>query len=662
MRFLRIISIALVWLAMASCASRSTEPTTGIVPFRLTDVRGYTELTTHFNKDKVNTIGGTATEESTLVFQEEVAVQTRSYAYHPNLLTMDISGGLLLDQSSFDRAEFSNNSQDLAWNLSSQFNFLRKKPYPIRLFFEQNNPLATTGLAESFRQQNRSFGLNAALLQPFSPATIDLAIRRNTSQGEGTEQIVDKTTDSVSLSAARDFFPGSHSQITYQLTHQNSRSGSTNLPIQAIDTTDHTVDLVSSLRFGEDDKFQLHTVSTYGFFDDPKRLDFTYSPSFRWRHSDRFSSFYRYTLSTTKQQNADSTIHLASAGLNLRLSERLSGVADIHGNLSKDFGGFESRIYGVGGSINYSRPLSFGKLRLSHTSTYDVNEQSTKVNRLNVIGENLILTGTAPFTLEKTFGISQSVVVSNLLRTQTFIENVDYRLVEIGSRISIERLVGGSILDGQTVLVDYAFDPGGTFSYTLWNQSYAANLRIKRFYNLSARYQRLDQSLSSGKSSTPFNSMQTFEVGARADVPITRTIKVGGSASFFKQDEDIAPFVRQKYDAYVQFSLPYESTLNLSARRELTDNANSSEDTDQMGGSIRLSSRPWFGINLSSDLDYQQESGGAGSRSSWRGSLRASWQIRKLHLFSEAGYSRETQGQFEREGLHARFVLRRVFR
>ena len=46
--------------------------------------------------------------------------------------------------------------------------------------------------------------------------------------------------------------------------------------------------------------------------------------------------------------------------------------------------------------------------------------------------------------------------------TSIYVEDLDYRLITIGSITSIQRLITGNISDGETVLVDTAANPPGT--------------------------------------------------------------------------------------------------------------------------------------------------------------------------------------------------------
>ncbi len=150
-------------------------------------------------------------------------------------------------------------------------------------------------------------------------------------------------------------------------------------------------------------------------------------------------------------------------------------------------------------------------------------------------------------------------------------------------------------------------------------------------------------------------------MGARADYPLRHGWVVGGELRFEKQDEDIAPYVRESADAYVQVPLPRASTLRVSATRVVGDNIGSPEDIDLIRYSAILRTRPWNRAVLSAEFSQEDDTGGTLSRHRSAGSVRAEWRIRQLVLTGEARYVDERQGLSERDRTLVRAIVRREF-
>ncbi|MDH3282205.1 MAG: hypothetical protein OEQ18_13900, partial [Gammaproteobacteria bacterium] len=381
----------------------------------------------------------------------------------------------------------------------------------------------------------------------------------------------------------------------------------------------------------------------------------------RWTHSPKLESFYRYTLQDTDQELDEATSQTGVAGLTFWPSEALSGSADVHAE-DQDTSQFDRQRYGTRGSANYRIPVEWGTLQLGAGMSYDLEDQEALARQANVFGERIVLSAITLVPLANESVVAASVAVSNLTRTQIFVEGFDYELVVIGARTEIRRLAAGNIVDGQTLLVDYAFEVGGTFSFASFNQNYQANLSLFRYYNLYVRYRDLDQDLRSGVPTVSLNSLENLTYGARADVPAWADWTVGGEIEIEDQEEDIAPFERRSYSGYVQLPLPFFlSRLRLTARRITVDNENSPEDVDLKRYAALLQSRPWYRATLSAEVASEKDTGGTVERRRDTFQLAAEWRIRRLLLALKARTVDERQDNFENERSEIRATIRRDF-
>jgi len=638
----------------------SSFPTTGwseeIAPFRLTGIEGNVSL--RYLRDE-QSVGGS--RESRTAFEEEIFVLTHSYFYHPNLIKMDLGVGPLFVQSDFESMAGSNQSDETLYNAIARFSFLEKKPYPFAIYYERLNPSVSTGLAQTFIQENTKYGFNFTLREPVSPVLINLEAFRQRSEGQGFDLIVDDTIEQATLRAYRSFGPGGYGQLVYQTNRRESRSGSPNLPIQETVTTTNSANFDSRYLFGSNRQYQLTNILTYVTQEQfPTRRDLRFSPDLRVAHSETLNSFYRYGLLNGKQEGVETTNQSITAGLNHRPNENFSSTFDVHAD-DNETTGLTQQTYGVTGLVSYHRPIPVGSLQLSAGVRYDQNDRVATVSQVAVFGESQILTGTTPVTLGNAFIVTATIVVSNITRTQTYVAGLDYEVIVIGSQTQIRRLIGGNILDGQQVLVDYEYLAGGTAKYTLFDKNIQANVTLYRYYNVYARWRDADQTLKSGMPTIPLNSIQNIQVGARADYPFWQEWVVGGEVTFEDQKEDIASYDRESYDAYLQIPFPRFTTLRISGRAVQVDNKTSTEDVDLTGYGIRFRSRPWPRASITAELSYETDVGGTTERRTWGRTLGAEWRIRQLTLTAEGRFVRERQGVFERERTLIRAIARRDF-
>lgn len=665
-------------LAMATLAFGwgGASPAQEIAPFRLTGYESHVSLNYLSDTQSHGSIGGPTTTDSISSLQEEVFLNTHSYFYHPNFLTMDLGGGPLWVQNRAEADGLSRDEHETLYNLTGRLSFLEQKPVPVVLYYEHLNPTVTTSLSQSFIQTNTKYGATMSVREPLSPVFVVTDVFRLRSKGESSTLIIDDRIDQASVRLSTAFGHDGHGQMMYQVNRQDSLSGVPALTIVPTTIENRTANLDTRMLLGANRQATLSGYMSYYTlsFERPDftlaREDFHFTPDLRWRHSDNLSSFYNYSLYQSNESVVDTTNQSARTGLIYRDGERLSLSADVHGEDNR-ITGLELQSYGTGLSASYTQPSTHAVLRLNAGVVYDQKDRETGAALINVIGERITLVDGIPMTLAQEFIDTATIRVWNTTRTQQYCPDVtplppgctvaDYRVIVIGSRTQIQRLATGNILDGQEVLVDYAFQTGGSIAYNALNQNYQASLTLFRYYTVFTRYLDLDYRLTSGTPTLPLNPLRNTLYGLRIDLPFLQDFMVGGEASFERQEEEIAPYRRASYDAYLQLPVLFRIGTRFSARRIEADYLNSPEDIDLIGWAVQLRALPWASTTLTAEVAYEEDTGGTLARSTMRDTIGLEWRIRQLSVRGDAQYAREEQGGFERDRTVIRFLVRREF-
>lgn len=641
-----------------------------ITPFKLIGVEG--ALSARYNLDDYEQTSGDGdkTYQTRNTFEEEISILTQSYAYHPDFLNMDLGGGLLFVQQDFDSDQGNNSTREPLYNLTAHLRFLEKKPYPFRMFYDRSNPSVSTSLAGSFLVKNTRYGMNAALLEPFSPVTLNLEAFRFESDGSGFGTIIDQTTDQAAIRASKSYAGGDNVRLSYVWTEADSQSGSPGLPIQKTLTTTKTTDASAVNVFGSDDRVRLTQLFTYTNQTLAPQLapsseldDLRYSYDMRWTHTEKTQSFYQYRLQKSDRSEVNSTNRNARVGASYEQAQGWHGDMDIHAEKEdQDTTNFDRKVYGTRGAIGYDRAIRHGSMQLGASMRLDQTDQSTGgSDTLQVFDESVTLTGTTPVALQNDFVIISSIVVTNQANTQRFIEGLDYDVRVIGATTEIQRLIGGNIFDGQTVLVDYQYQSGGDVKFNSFNQNYFSNFKMFRFYDIFARYRQLNQSVKSGQPTTPLNDIDNLLVGARVEYPLLSGWLLGLEANYENQDEDISPFTRQLYKAHVEIALPRTTRLRVMGRREFVDNENSPEDVDLSQVIAQLTSRPWLRTAVNAEADYEKDTGGTQIRRRQALAVGLVWVYRQLQFTVRGEHINDKQGQVTRKNNIVRSQLIRRF-
>ncbi len=676
-RRIRCLALAaiLAGLAPAPCPAQD-EHKYEIAPFRVTGVEG--SVTLRYNSDEQinsSTAGGLggASRQKTDQFRTGVFVLTHSYVYHPDFLNMDIGAGPILSLDSFSGNAGSRNDTSTLYDLTARLNFLRDKPYPFSLFYEHLNPTVSIGPAETLILETTRYGANASLRKPLTPVPMYLEAFELDTKGNGVQRIVDDKLRQLTARAYYAFGAGSQSQLTFQKISQDSESGSVGVPIlpTKIDTT--TASLDTRAVFGSKNQFDLTNLITYSKQDFdiqggepfPSVEDTQFFANLYWDYSKDLLYFGTVNLASSDQEIQKTTGHSESAGMTyLMLDSNLKARLQLDNQGSKTDPGSSLDSYGAEGTLDYRRELPLGVLGLVYRIRYASSDSESSQPVADVIGERHVLSGTTPVPLDQTNVIASTVVVSNVTRTQIYVEGIDYLRTVVGDATRVQRLVTGAIFDGQEVLVDYSFQTQGTFSFNTWTHNASSTLRFLRYYETYVRYQNISNNLKSGNPNFPLNDVESWLVGAKADVPIIWNILVGGFGEWENWDETISPFTRQSYEAYIETPIPLGVSASFRATgiRQLVEFDNASDqDVDLTGYRLRLSSRFLGGLTLSAEYNDQRDRGGSLPTSTKYAALRAEWIIRQLTLSLDASRVEETSGPAESKRTVLRALIRRDF-
>ena len=673
------VCVCLALLSGASeCAAQQSAPlrlkrSAEIAPFRITGIEGY--MTTRYLRDDSSAsgqAGGPGMRQSLSTQGEELFVMTHSYVYHPGLLSLDLGGGPLIDKTNSAGDGVATRQGRQVYNLSGRATILRDKPYNGALFYDLRNQTQQLGPAQIMLTENARTGFEFALLRPVTPAPLRVDATHSTNQGSGADQVTDDRIDRLRLRMDADVGALGTTAFQYQATHQASRNGSPGLPIQASTSDTGLVNLDTRVKFGADkqyDLFNLITLNSYKYaFSQGPALDFKdfrFSLDLRGRHSAELQTYGRYDLNSSKQGDQVMDLNSFGGGVTYRLNPNLSGTLAARGERNKT-GPSASNLYGLDGSAQYRRALSLGEASVGYGFSYLQREQVAGAQQARIIGEAVTLSGTSLVRLNREQISAGSVTVSNLSRTQTYVEGSDYLLTVVGLTTRIQRTVGGNILDGQELLVDYTYDFGGSYGLQQLDQNVNFNWAFRNYLNAYLRFADSAPQLTSGTPTFPLNPAKTSLYGARGEIPLDLWLdtRVGGNAEHENRREAISPYQRTSLEAYAQLALPWvrNGDLRLGTRRMRIDyDYSPAQGVNLSAYDMRLSSRLPYNVDVSLDATRERDTGTPIARERSYLVARARWRMRKLQWTFELQRTQDAQGESQRTRSYAQFTLRRDF-
>jgi hypothetical protein len=658
-----ILTCTALALLLSACAAQAQE----VAPFRLTDFWAYLELT--YRLDQINNKStGVETDIDDDRRQIELGMSSTSYVYHPKLLQMRIAGSLLSDRQTIVRELTAlpsgsvdptlSKRKDLLVNLDATLRFLKDKPYPATITYIRDNPIVSTGVEGSFTQENERVGFDFQL-RDVLPFNLALNASQHWSFGESLDRVIDNSTERLTVKAKKTFSEGNRLALDYETSVQESRNGDPRRPIQETIRETERLWLTTSSRHGGEDQVRIDQTLRFNRRDEPDVTDIMFSPIVRWTHNPKWESIYRYDFSQAERPESDfeNRTEALSASVRYSPSLKFNGQIRTEFDRSNDVDRLSQNARGLSGHANIKHDTSVGQLSMSMGLGYRLDDRVSESPLVIIEEEPVTFVGTAPVPLSRDFVVAATVIVRNDTLTQTYIEGVDYLLSEIGSTTRIERIISGSILDGEMVLVDYEAETGGTFAYSQVNQDLSADFRFARFHSIFFRYHSSRQNLQSGSPTLPFNSVEAFEVGLREQIPLRSSgVQISGEARYRRQDEDINPFDQASILLSIQAPLSSKMGMTASVSRHLVDNFSSDEDSDLTTFNASLTWQAWRNLTIRADGTYDKDTGGTVLRSNTQWKVTAQWRYRKISLNLDSRYRRQQQGDLDND--HYEFWLR----
>lgn len=668
--------VALAAITCCSQASARTAPRADqeIAPFRLTGVEGYV-LARYLADDSFNSrqlgSAGTRTRQSNLI--EEVFLLTHSYVYHPTLLTLDLGVGPILDRSRYELDGRPTDGDRQLYNLRAQATVLRDKPYNAALFYDRQNQNQSLGPALEVLTENSRYGARLSLRNPVTPVPLGVELTRSDNRGRGGGQTIDDRINQVRLTTAANIGKIGTSNFHYLRSHQESLSGSASLALRPSQFDSSSAYLDTRLKLGDRDQYDLvNTIVrnsnnyTVGEAPPTQLRDFNFGLDLRGRQSDDVQTYGRYNFISSKQREDSLQTNSAGGGISYRFSPAFSGALAMRGEVGRGTH-LDSSLYAIDGSAQYQQTLPLGQATVAYAFSYGQRDQRATALQSRILGERMTLAGTTAVTLGKQQIVARTVVVSNLTRSQVFVEGQDYLLFQLGLNLRVQRLVGGNILDGQEVLVDYDFGLGGSYALSQLDNSISFNWAYKNLLSMLARYADSAPRLESGAPTIPLNPGSSILYSFHAELPFSLLWQrqlLGANAERENRREVILPYRRANYETYVQVDLPLveSGSIRIGLRKQKVDyGTNQAQDVNLRAYDLRLWLRLANEIDVSVDATRERDTGTPVVRKRSFRSARAQWRQRKLVWTFNLTRNHELQGPAESKRTFGQMSLRRDF-
>tara|TARA_R110001583_G_scaffold114876_3_gene265339 strand:- start:1611 stop:3590 length:1980 start_codon:yes stop_codon:yes gene_type:complete len=432
----------------------------------------------------------------------ELLLNSKSYFYHPNFLTLDLDVGYspetgqLLSVVTPDRNEI---------------NSLKKVDARVYLF--KNNALNLSvfaNLNESYNNRENLTNLktnfeNIGSVLSFSNKYLPLTLSYNKGKGEQLELQTDRSyiteTSNFEVKTSKSFGKNDWNQFVYS---HNEYLYDDKFLVTQLNPYGNIIDN-KIVRWNLSNNFFLDSKKNYSFVsrisDEDQSGDYNYKrfevlESIFFKLPQNFNLYGNYNffdikgdITDLKQQDIRGTLsHQLYKSLRTNVSFESNNINDIK---------YKEIITRKGLDIRYDKKIPLdGQLTLSYLVSSYNQERISDDTTTFIQREDYKLTDSQIILLNNQNVNISTVVVKDVTGTITYQLNFDYILIERNELLEIQRMPGGQIANNETVYIDYITTLPQSYKYNAITNSFLVNIALYKnkleFYYKKANQDYID--------------------------------------------------------------------------------------------------------------------------------------------------------------------------
>ena len=501
-------------------------------------------------------------------FEETFTLQGTGSIYHPNLVYLDMTGTFGLFQSEVDNTGQTENDAGTLYEWDLNATLLRKEDVVPTLYSRRTRQLVNRTFGPTFDETITQTGVVLDIRNKTVPTRIE-AYHMDQDQSALDEQTGDFHLSQDTVVWHSEYRPDKQQVLTWDYTYNNVNQSTGNVDTH-FDTHDAT--LAHSIDFGPKDKNNLSSsVHYFNQSGDFAVKQFRWDELLRLRHTDNFETHYQYTFDDQSFSNVDQTTQRATAGFTHKLYQSLVTNLTLGVEDQQRSDGADSFQYFGDLEFDYQKKVPLGRFTASLALGYSHEDNSARKQVTQIIDDPRTFNDAQPIIIVGPGVQPTSVVVTDPSGLLIFLPGVDYTVTPIPTGVQLDRVVGGRINPGDTVLIDYTLAPQPentvTTSYFSIGGRYDIDRGPLKGVGVYARYTRQNQDI---QSDNPL-----------AFVPNSFTdILVGGDYKFWLMqvgaerewhDSTVVPFNATRYFARLTSPMGASTSLTLNTAYDIID-------------------------------------------------------------------------------------------
>ena len=417
------------------------------------------ELEWRRNLSQVDPLTGGSITDTQDRFREILQLGTRGYVGHPNLLELDLRGSLLVTQRLLDLESTGarENLNELLFEYDVSGLFFPQQKFPLTVYSRRSQSDIDRVFGSSIEQVWTETGARLTVRDATFPTNVHLFTRSLDKTDVAFGQ--DFTLDQNTFEANGRVEIGAAQSMWWDFSYDDiDQTGRLFVP-QSFERLEGN--LTHTLAFGALEENQLRTV--FRIFNETGDLGFRQilvNPRLRLQPSRPLQVWFDYRFEDLERDTLELTRHDGSANFRHQLFDSLvttGRVGGIHQDIRTD--SFSSDEVQTDLQLDYTKRVPLGTFYAVANLNWDRIWQAERGTPIPVIGQPFTFPPSDLIIIFEENVEAASIVVRDLTGTILYTLGVDYLQLVLPTRVEIQRIPGGNIAPGETVLIDYAIGP-----------------------------------------------------------------------------------------------------------------------------------------------------------------------------------------------------------
>jgi len=487
---------------------------------------------------------------SEMRFREELGLAISGFYYHPKLVDFDLKGDFGLEQRTIKSTGAlplnTVNGENLGYDLSARL--FKDLAYSGEIFATRSE----TRTRQSFFETNEAVvadeGIRAFAHDWWIPSQLE--VKQHTYEGRGLNDY-NEERQTVRMEGRRD---EDHLQLQYLAEYNDVTLGNFGDPFE-----DFNLNASGTRSFGKDYRSRLYS----GMFlrrqwGNNDNRNFNWGNALTLQLTDSLQSRHELQFAQTARGTDSTDTISASSGLTHQLFLSLNSTVDARWSRST-FGAGDIGTVGLRGGVNYNKLTPIGRIGVQQVLDTYYTDQGALQGIASTVGEEHLFSFGTPLFLDS-FAIDPlTIVVRDETGVTVYRRGVDYFVLAVGSRIRIDIPVSSLISDGDTILVDYDFEPTPEQKVNTFTSTSTISLSVPEKADFSLGRSSVGQNLMSGFDDGTLEESTRLFADARYYPYKDTTL----GADFEDYTSNISPYTR--FGAQVDQRIPVFETIEWQA-------------------------------------------------------------------------------------------------